>query len=283
MPGPVTFTPRPNKTNTMADVASVIPADHILLETDSPYLAPVPHRGKRNEPSRIPLIAQKIADIQGYALGDIARTSTFGVHRLFGIGDTPEPRIAYTIRNSLYLNITIRCNADCIFCDRKGAAVIKGNNLKIEREPSIEEVIRAIGDPKTYDEVVFCGYGEPTIRMDVVTAVAQWVRRNGGTIRLNTDGHGTVINGRNIVPELVGLVDMVSISLNSTDPGEYGRLMRVDGPLMFPAMVEFARECVRSGIPVSMTMVDEQGVDREQCRRFVEHDIGAVFRERPYI
>jgi TatD DNase family protein len=265
-----------------ADVATSVSTEHQLLETDSPYLAPVPHRGKRNEPANIPLIAARIADLQHLNVEDITRAANYGVYRLFGIGDAPGPRFTYPLKNSLYINLTIRCNADCIFCDRKGEAIVKGHNLKIDREPSAEEVIAEIGDPQRYNEIVFCGYGEPTIRLDVLKQVARWTKDNGGRTRLNTDGHGSIINKRNIVPELVGLIDAVSISLNSTDPAQYGALMRLDGARFFPAMVEFAREAVKALPRVVMTIVDLQEVDEDRARRFVEGEIGAMFSKRPF-
>jgi TatD DNase family protein len=186
------------------------------------------------------------------------------------------------LRNALYINLTIRCNADCVFCDRKGEAVIKGHNLRITREPTVEEVIREIGDPTKYDEIVFCGYGEPTIRLDAVKEISKWVKEHGGKTRLNTDGHGNVINKRNIVPELVGLLDAVSISLNTTDPKQYGELMQIDGERFFRAMVEFAKESVKVIPKVVMTIVDLNEVDEQKARRFVEEEIGATFSIRPY-
>ncbi|MBI1807619.1 MAG: TatD family hydrolase [Ignavibacteria bacterium] len=89
-PGPVTFGNKPNKPNSMVDVATTISMEHILLETDSPYLTPAPHRGKRNEPANIPHIAKKIAELQGLSVEDVGRTSNFGVHKLFGIGTYPS-------------------------------------------------------------------------------------------------------------------------------------------------------------------------------------------------
>jgi len=278
LPGIVTF----KNAGTAASVAAGISPEHLLLETDSPYLAPVPHRGTRNEPSRLPLIASKIAELQHLSTDDIARTTAYGAHILFGIGERPAPVFTYRLRNSLYINLTIRCNADCVFCDRKGDAMIKGHNLKIDREPTADEVIREIGDPRSYDEIVFCGYGEPTIRLEALKDVARWVKSRGGKTRLNTDGHGSVINKRNIVPELVGLLDAVSISLNSTDPGQYGALMRVDGERMFPAMLDFAKESVRLLPKVFMTIVDLDEVEHEKARRLVEDEIGATFVTRPY-
>jgi len=278
IPGVVTF----KNPGLAADVAANVSPEHLLLETDSPYLAPVPYRGKRNEPAHIPLIAEKIASLQHLNIDDIARTTSLSVHTLFGIGDAGEPKITYTLRNSLYVNLTIRCDADCVFCDRKGEAVVKGHNLRITHEPTTGEVIAEIGDPARYDEIVFCGYGEPTIRLDAVKEISQWVKARGGRTRINTDGHGNVINKRNIVPELVGLIDAVSISLNSTDPQQYGELMNIDGGKMFPAMMEFAREAVKSLPSVVMTIVDVDGVDKEKARRLVEEEIGATFSTRPF-
>jgi TatD DNase family protein len=60
-----------------------VPLDKIVLETDSPYLAPVPHRGKRNEPAYIPLIAQRVADIKKVALTDVQIQTTNNARSLF--------------------------------------------------------------------------------------------------------------------------------------------------------------------------------------------------------
>ena len=278
MPGTVTF----KNAGVAVEVAEKVSVEHFLLETDSPYLAPVPHRGKRNEPSHIPIIAGKIAQLQHLSTEDVARATNYSVYKLFGVGQAPEPQFAYRLKNSLYLNLTIRCNADCVFCDRKGEAVIKGANLRIEREPTPQEVIAEIGDPGKYDEIVFCGFGEPTIRLDAIKEIARWVKSKGGKTRLNTDGHGNVINKRDIVPELVGLIDAVSISLNATDPKQYGELMRIDGERFFPAMIEFAKEAVKLLPRVVMTIVDLNEVDKEKARRLVEGEIGAIFYTRPY-
>ena len=86
IPGFVTFGSKPTRPNSMVEVASKIPARHILLETDSPYLTPAPNRGKRNEPANIPFIAEKIAQLQGLTAAEIGRASSAGVRELFGIG-----------------------------------------------------------------------------------------------------------------------------------------------------------------------------------------------------
>lgn len=71
------------KNGGMDKVIPEIDLDHIVLETDSPYLAPVPHRGKRNEPTYIPIIAQKIADYRKTGLEDIASATTSNALALF--------------------------------------------------------------------------------------------------------------------------------------------------------------------------------------------------------
>ena len=69
----------------MDKVIPQISMEHVLLETDSPYLAPVPHRGKRNEPAYTRLIAQKIADYSERALEDIIKKTTENANRLFQV------------------------------------------------------------------------------------------------------------------------------------------------------------------------------------------------------
>ncbi len=144
-PGIVTF-----KNSAAVHTVEAIGYDHIMLETDSPYLTPVPNRGKRNEPMHIPEIGKKIADICSSTIEDVARTTSYNAKRLFNIGSLGDPVFTYSLGRSLYINLTIRCDADCVFCDRKGEAVVKGHNLKITREPTVEEVITEIHDPSKY-------------------------------------------------------------------------------------------------------------------------------------
>ena len=278
--GMITFGKK-NSPSELQDTVRRIQPEHFIVETDAPYLAPAPYRGSANSPAYIPFIIDKIAEIQDLTAVDIRRITSYNAYKLFGVGEAPTPRITYQIRNSLYLNLTLRCDSDCIFCDRKGEAMVKGYNLHIEAEPSTEELVREIGDPKGFKEIVFCGYGEPTIRLQVVKDVARYVKDNGGRTRLDTDGHGSIINHRNIVPELAGLIDAVSISLNSADPAEYGRLMGIGNGKQWDSMVEFTKEAKRYIPEVYMSAVGLNGVDVEKARRFAEDEIGVRFRFRP--
>ena len=78
--GVVTF-----KNAGLAEIVKEIPLEHLLLETDAPYLSPVPHRGQRNESSYIPLVAQKIADLKGIKTEEVATVTTSSAQVLFGL------------------------------------------------------------------------------------------------------------------------------------------------------------------------------------------------------
>ncbi len=210
--GPVTF----KKAIELREVAKFVPDEFLLIETDAPYLSPVPMRGKRNEPSYLKHTAWVLADLRGISVTDLARITTLNAMKLFKIGETKETsEIAYRIRDSLYLNVTNRCTNKCGFCVRFRTSYVKGHNLRLEKEPTALQLIKAIKDPKAYKEVVFCGIGEPMLRLDVIKKVSKWIKESGGQVRINSNGHGNLIHGRNVLPELKGLVDRFSISLDA--------------------------------------------------------------------
>ena len=277
--GPVTFP----KAEALREVIRQVPIEHLLIETDSPYLAPQPMRGKRNEPAFVRHTAEMIAKIKGLSFDDVCRITSFNAMQLFGIGAVPERgQITYPIRNSLYLNITNRCTAACTFCVRYNTDFVKGHNLRLAEEPAAEEVIREIGDPKRYAEVVFCGYGEPLLRLDVVKAVAAEVKRQGGRVRIDTNGHANLIYKRNVLPELSGLVDAVSVSLNAQDAALYEKLTQPKfGLVTYDAVKEFILEAKKYIPDVTATVVSAPGVDVEACR-LVAEGLGAKFRVREY-
>ena len=73
------------KNTNLPEILAEIGLDYVVLETDAPYLAPVPYRGKRNESSYIPVIAQKIADIKNIALAEVASVTTRNARAVFGV------------------------------------------------------------------------------------------------------------------------------------------------------------------------------------------------------
>ena len=277
--GNITF----KNSDQLRDVLSKLSLESIMLETDSPFMTPEPHRGKRNEPSYLKIIAEKIAEVHHLKVEDVARVTSYNVFRMFGIGSKPGTSFTYKIGDSLYVNVTNRCDAKCEFCDRKGDAVISGYNLSMTKseEPEAEVYIQEIGDPKQFKEIVFCGYGEPTIRWDVVKKVARYVKENDGRTRLITNGHGCLINKRDIVPELSGLIDIVSISFNSTDPRQYSEMVGL-GTDSFNEMINYAKEAKNYCEKVVMTVIAMEEINIERARKVVEEKIGAEFRVRQY-
>jgi TatD DNase family protein len=277
--GPVTFP----KAESLREVVRQVPIEHLLIETDSPYLAPQPARGKRNEPAYVRHVAETIAKIKGLSFDDVARITSGNAMRLFGIGTIPhEGLITYPIRNSLYLNITNRCTAECTFCVRYHTDFVKGHNLRLSSEPTSEELLEQIGDPKRYAEIVFCGYGEPLLRLDVVKTVAAEVKKRGGKVRIDTNGHANLIAKRNVLPELAGLVDAMSISLNAQNAELYTRIVQPKfGAGTYEAVKDFIREAKKYIPEVSITVVALPEVDLDACKRIAE-ELGVALRVREY-
>ncbi len=182
--------------------------------------------------------------------------------------------ILYRVHNNLYVNLTNRCPCACTFCLRQNTdRVGESDSLWLEREPTVEEVIAAFGkqDMRAYDEVVFCGFGEPTEALPVLLPVADYVKETYALpVRLNTNGLGNLIWERDITPEFEGRIDTVSISLNTPDPARYLELTRCRfGEGSFEAVLDFAERCARHVGKVVMTTV-ETTITREEeeaCRQ----------------
>lgn len=190
--------------------------------------------------------------------------------------------IAYQLHGSLYLNITNRCPNACLFCIR-GSKTGVGYNLWLEHEPSLVEVIDAIRDPSSYREVVFCGYGEPLMRPEIVEGTARWLKQWPVSVRLNTNGLADLILGYDILPRLQGLIDIISISLNADNAQLYNELCRTEfGERAFPAILEFARRSTKYIPKVILSVVDYPGVNQEKAA-VIAAEIGAEFRVREYL
>lgn len=265
-------------------VKEFMPLDKLLLETDAPFLAPEVFRGKRNEPSYLTYVAEEIAGLKGIAAEDVARVTSWNSKRLFGVGEeAPRSAIVYPIRRSLYINLTNRCTDNCVFCIRDTTDYVMGYNLRLDREPTAKEIIEAVGDPTAYEEIVFCGYGEPTLRLDCIIEVARALKKKGARIRLTTNGHGNLIYNRSIVGDLVGLIDRVSVSLNAPAAEVYSKICRPSfGLRTFEEIKKFIIEC-RERLPeVEVTCVDMEGIDIKECERLVREELKVQFRPRRY-
>jgi len=279
IPGTVTYP----SNEALREVVRGVKIEQLMVETDAPYLTPVPHRGKRNEPAFVRLAAERIAAVKGLSPEDVGRITSFNTRKLFGIGQPAEEEtIAYKIRDSLYLNITNRCSNRCTFCPKFEDFAVKGHELKLSHEPNFAEVMAAVDASSHFSEVVFCGYGEPLIRLDLVKEVAAELKRRGLRVRINTDGQANLVHGRNILPELAGLVDSLSVSLNSADAKEYQRLCNTPfGAAGFQGVCDFLREAPRHVPQVTASAVALPGLEVEKVRELAQA-LGVDFREREY-
>lgn len=192
--------------------------------------------------------------------------------------------ITYKYKNSLYINLTNRCTNVCTFCIKnKWKGKFRGHDLKLKIEPTAKQVIREIKDPTKYDEIIFCGYGEPFIRLDTLKEIASWVKANGGMVRVNTSGHGNLINKRNILPELKGLVDAVSISLNAPNSKVYVKLHKPKfGAAAYKGVLDFAKKSSKYIPDVTLTCIEFPGANMALCRKIAK-ELGVKFRVRPYL
>ena len=196
--------------------------------------------------------------------------------------------ILYEVHNGLYVNMTNKCPCACVFCLRQTKEEMEGSgSLWLKREPTVDEVISEFSkfDMSQYEEVVFCGFGEPTCALPVLLEAAAWLKANDAPpIRVNTNGHGNLIAGRDISKELASCVDTVSISLNHPDQSKYQALVRSRfGDEAFPAMLDFAKRCAEAGIHVIMTTVDTTITHEEEDRcRTICRELGAEYRIRPW-
>ena len=198
--------------------------------------------------------------------------------------------ITYEYGDNLYVNPTNRCNFACEFCLRKNGSggSIYTHNLWLEREPTKEEILAAIEsrDLSRYRQLVFVGFGEPSYRIEDICWVVDQMKEHGTKIytRMDTNGTGCLIHGRDICPDFAGRFDMVSISLNTDTAEKYDALCHPVQKGAYEAMKAFAKEIQKYVPTVMMTVVDTIPAEEiEACRRICEDEIGAVYRVREYI
>ena len=196
--------------------------------------------------------------------------------------------ITYTLGDNLYVNITNRCSNSCDFCIRNnGDSVGDAENLWLEREPTAAEIIDDIRrhDPSSYRELVFCGYGEPLERLDAIVEVVRELKKTRELfVRINTNGQADLIHGRPTAHELEGLIDAVSISLNTADAESYDRVCHSEfGKAAFEALIAYASDCKKYVPSVTLSVVDVIPPEEiEKCREIAKR-AGVPLRVREMI
>lgn len=198
--------------------------------------------------------------------------------------------VVYEVKDGLYVNLTNRCPCSCTFCIRNnGDGVYGSDSLWLEREPEAAEVIEAVenADPRRFKELVFCGYGEPTERLDTMLDVARYVKKTYPemSVRVNTNGLADLIAGKPVAASFAGLFDTVSISLNAATKEEYVELCRPKfGEAAYQAMLDFAKEVSGYVQRVVMTVVATPETEQRKidaCKKICEV-LGLEFRVRQY-
>ncbi|OGS22775.1 MAG: hypothetical protein A2252_10645 [Elusimicrobia bacterium RIFOXYA2_FULL_39_19] len=199
--------------------------------------------------------------------------------------------IVYPYKDNIYLNITNKCSMSCSYCIRyKWDWQYRGHDLKLAKDPSFPEVISefekfisAYKPGQVINEVVFCGYGEPLMRFEVFKKTAAYLKSKNFTVRLNTNGHGNLINKKNICPELKKLVDAVCISLNGETRETYLKLNKPRyGIKSFDAVIDFAKKCKKYVKNVCLTSLAIEDIDIKACRKIAKK-AGVKFAVRPYL
>lgn len=203
-----------------------------------------------------------------------------------------QNKFAYYLGNIMYINVTNLCTNECVFCIKSATDSVGGVNLVLDEENfSHEEIIQEIKDTfeENTKEIVFCGYGEPLIKLDMVKNIAKFIKQNYPQVlvRVNSNGHGNLIHKRNIVPELIGLIDKISVSLNADNAKLYQELSQsnYETDEVYQAVKDFISECVKNGLDTTSTIVTGFGdykIDVEKCRNISE-ELGAKFRIREWL
>ena len=196
--------------------------------------------------------------------------------------------ISYEIGSKLYLNITNKCPCNCTFCIRNNGDGAYGSDpLWLEHQPGAEEVAADLKkrDLDSYEEIIFCGYGEPTNEFEILKETARYIKSVTQTpLRLNTNGLGSLINKRDIAPELEGLIDTVSVSLNASDAQAYDAVTRPSfkGVNCFEEMLRFAKEASKYVPNTMLTVVDVIGEEEIAKSQAVADKVGIKLRVRKY-
>jgi len=195
--------------------------------------------------------------------------------------------ILYEVHNGLYVNMTNKCPCACTFCLRQDRDEMNNSgSLWLEREPSVDEVKAEFEkfDMDKYEEVVFCGFGEPTERLYDLLEVAEFVKEKyKKPTRINTNGLSDLIWQKDTTPDFENKIDVVSISLNTPSKERYFELTRNKfGIDSFDAMLNFAKNVKHYVKKVVMTTVSTTLThdEEEECRKICEK-LGVTYRIRP--
>jgi TatD family-associated radical SAM protein len=200
-----------------------------------------------------------------------------------------KPETVYWIENTLYLNITNRCSSCCYFCLRRYKRGVGRFNLKLKEDPTIEKIETELSEvlhQRNWDEIVFCGFGEPTERLEVLLEITRWIKQHYGKpikIRLDTNGHGYALNpDKDVAFELKNAgIEKVSVSLNAEDKETYMEICKPSFPEAYEAVLDFVCKTKELlDVEVSAVRLPEVNLTKVQE---VANSLGVKLKVREYI
>jgi TatD family-associated radical SAM protein len=199
-----------------------------------------------------------------------------------------KPSVVYWLGDNLYLNITNQCSNNCYFCFRNYKDGINKFNLKLTKDPTAHEIINDVKDVmnrRQWKEIVFCGFGEPLMRLDAVLEITRWLKQYHAatTIRVDTNGHAQLFyKDRDVIGELKKAgVDRISVSLNAHNQQIYEQICKPKLDNAYTAALDFIR-AAKAKFCVEVTAVTVPEVDLTKIEQMAS-DLRVKFRKRDYV
>lgn len=192
-----------------------------------------------------------------------------------------EDTLVYDIGNNRYINLCNKCTLRCHFCPKNHDEwQVHEHDLSLGKSPKSLDILAQLGDVTHFDEIVFCGFGESTLRLKELLFIAAEIKKRGGKTRLNTDGLANLVYGRNVLPDMAKVIDCLSISLNAQDESTYNKHCLPTLDNSYQAVREFIELAPRYIKKVHVSAIDGlEGVDINACKIIVEA-AGAEFKRR---
>ncbi len=193
----------------------------------------------------------------------------------------------YEVHSNLYINLTNKCTNNCDFCIRNQQDGIGEDVLWLKKEPTANDIIEQLKSfqVSAYEQIVFCGYGEPTLKLDILLETAEKIKKKYNLpVRINTNGQANLYYDEDVTPRFEGLIDIVSISLNHSSASEYDRICHsVFGERAFDGLLDFAKRCKRYVPEVVLTIVDILPLDAQKKCQQIADETGAKLKIRKLI